>query len=115
MAPGEDNVAKSGENPVLHINRTGEAPKALVFTGGKGDRPMTPAEIKRGRFIKNLKSNYAKLNEALAAFEFFAEICELSLECRAGIKTANQAAIAELTAKYERKLAEYDRRSRGAG
>jgi len=105
-------MEQPGENPVLHINRPGEPPKALVFTGAKGDRVMTAAELKRGRFIKNLKGNYAKLNEALATFEFFAEICELSLECRSGIRKANQAAIAELTAKYERKLAEYDRRSR---
>ncbi|OGS32978.1 MAG: hypothetical protein A2218_10350 [Elusimicrobia bacterium RIFOXYA2_FULL_53_38] len=108
-------MAQFGENPVLHINRPGESPKALVFTGSKAERPMTPAEAKRGRFIKNLKGNFAKLNEALAAFEFFAEICELSLECRADIKKANQAAIAELTARFEKKLAEYDRRSRETG
>jgi len=101
------------ENTVVHINQPGAPPRALVFTDSAA-RPMTPAEAKRARFVKSLKSNYAKLNEALAFFDFFATVCELSLESRDGIHKANQNAIAELTAKFEKKLADYDRRGKGA-
>jgi len=103
----------SDENPVVNINRPGQAPKALVFTGSPS-RQMTPAEAKRARFVKGLKNNYARLNEAMAVFEYFADICELSLQCREGIRKANKDAITELSDRLEKKLAEYDRRNKEA-
>ena len=102
-------MTKENENPVLHVNQSGHAPKAVVFVD-KNPRPLTPAEAKRARFIKNLKNNYARLNEALAFIEYFAAICELSLECRESIRNANKDAIEELGRKLEEKLAEYDKR-----
>jgi hypothetical protein len=97
------------ENSVLQVNQAGAAPRAVVFVD-RDQRPLTPAEAKRARFIKNLKNNYARLNEALAFFEYFAAICELSLESRESIRTANQTAIEELSKRLEEKLAEYDKR-----
>jgi len=102
-------MTKDNENTVLHINQTGHAPRAVVFVD-KNPRPLTPAEAKRARFIKNLKNNYVRLNEALAFFEYFAAICELSLERRESIRKANKDAIEELSRNFEDKLAEYDRR-----
>jgi len=101
-----------GENTVLNVSQPGCAPKAVVFMD-KDQRPMTPAGAKRARFIKNLKNNYARLNEALAFFEYFAGICELSLPCRESIRDANKAAIEELARKLQDKLAEYDKRLEG--
>ena len=98
-----------GENPVLNVNQPGCAPKAVVFMD-KDQRTMTPAEDKRARFLKNLKNNYARLNEALAFFEYFAGICELSLDCRESIRKANKEAIEELGLKLAEKLAAYDKR-----
>lgn len=102
-------MTKDNENTVLHVNQAGHAPRAVVFVA-KDQRPLTPAEAKRARFIKNLKNNYARLNEALAFFEYFAAICELSLDRRESIRKANKDAIDELSKKLEEKLAEYDKR-----
>jgi len=107
-------MSEERELPVLQTQPPGHAPRAVVFTGGNS-RPMTPAEAKRARFVKNLKNNYARLNEALAAFEYFAGICELSLDCRDSIRKANKDAIVELSDKLTRKLAEYDKRLKDAG
>ncbi|MCX5784586.1 MAG: hypothetical protein NTX59_02760 [Elusimicrobia bacterium] len=105
-------MAEDNDNAVLHVNQPGQAPRAIVFLD-KTQRPLTPAEAKRARFIKNLKNNYARLNEALAFFEYFAAICELSLERRESIRKANKEAIDELSRNFEDKLAEYDRRRKG--
>ena len=99
------------ENRVQHISRPGEVPKAVVYTD-KATRAMTPAEAKRARFIKSLKNNYARLNEAMAFFDFFASICELSLEAKEDVQKANKAVIDELAAKFQRKLADYDKRNK---
>ena len=97
------------ENAVLNIQHPGQAPKAFIFID-KNPRQLTPAEAKRARFVKNLKDNYAKLKEAMAFFEYFAAICELSFEKREAIKKANKEAIEELSRKFEQKLAKYDKR-----
>ncbi len=102
-------MTNDNDNPVMHVSQPGNAPKAFVFVD-KDQRPLTPAEAKRARFIKNLKHNYARLNEALAFFEYFAAICELSLERRESIRNANKDAIEELGKKLEEKLAAYDKR-----
>jgi len=101
----------SDESLVVNLNNPGQTPTALVFTDSTARR-MTPAEAKRARFIKGLKNNYSKLNEALAFFEHFAAICELSLECRDDVHKVNQAVIAELTDKFKKKLADYDKRNK---
>lgn len=101
----------SDENTVVNLNRPGMAPTAMVFTDSTSRR-MTPAEAKRARFIKGLKNNYSRLNEAIAFFEHFAAICELSLECREDVRKVNQGVIAELTTKFQKKLEDYDRRNK---
>ena len=102
-------MAADNESPVLYVNRPGHAPRAVVFVD-KNQHPLTPVEAKRARFVRNLKNNYARLNEALAFFEYFAGICELSLERRESIRKANKEAIEELGRKLTEKLAEYDKR-----
>ncbi|HOX22232.1 MAG TPA: hypothetical protein PLL10_02115 [Elusimicrobiales bacterium] len=101
-------MAEERDLPVLHTQPPGHAPRAIVFAGDS--RPLAPAEAKRARFVRNLKNNYARLNEALAFFEYFAGICELSLERRESIRKANKEAIEELGRKLTEKLAEYDKR-----
>ena len=97
------------ENPVLNIGTPDAAPHAVVFVD-KEQRSLTPLEAKRARYVKNLKSNYARLNEVLASFEYFASVCELSLKSQESIRKANKEAITELSQKLQAKLAEYDRR-----
>ncbi|HOX22176.1 MAG TPA: hypothetical protein PLL10_01825, partial [Elusimicrobiales bacterium] len=92
----------------------GRAPVAVVFVG-RNQYPLPPAEAKRARFVKNLKNNYARLKEALAFFEYFAAVCELSIDRRDSIRKANQEAIAELGKKLEEKLAAYDKRLEEGG
>lgn len=105
-------MVEEHEDVVLQVNAPGSAPRALVFVG-KASRPLTPAEAKRSRFVKNLKDNYARLKESMAAFERFALICGLSQERVEAIRKANQDALDELSRKFDERLAEYDRRIAG--
>ena len=97
------------ENAVLHTNIPGQAPRAFVFVD-RAPRPLTPAEAKRARFVRNLKGNYGRLKEAMAAFERFALICGLSQVSADAIRKANHDAVEELSRKFAERLAEYDRR-----
>jgi len=97
------------ENAVLHTNIPGQAPRAFVFVD-RAPRPLTPAEAKRARFVRNLKGNYGRLKEAMAAFERFALICGLSQDRADAIRKANHDAVEELSRKFAERLAEYDRR-----
>lgn len=96
------------EGHELPVVQTPGSPRAVVIAGP--DRPLTPAEAKRARFVRGLKDNYARLKEALAFFEHFATVCELSTERVAAIRKANEEALAELDCKFGQKLADYDRR-----
>lgn len=96
------------EGRELPVVQTPGSPRAVVIAGPA--RALTPAEAKRARFVRGLKDNYARLKEALAFFEHFATVCELSLEKIAAIRKANQEALEELERKFERKLSDYDRR-----
>lgn len=107
MSPSEGH-----ELPVVQTHGEG-APRALVIAGPA--RPLTPAEAKRARFVRGLKENYARLKEALAFFEHFAVVCELSADRVAAIRKANQDALAELELRFGQKLADYDRRIGRAG
>ena len=101
-----------GENPVLQTSTPGTAPRAFVFVG-RTPRELTPAEAKRARFVKNLKENFTRLKEAMASFERFALICGLTQDRVEDIRRANQAALDELSRKFDERLAEYDRRIGG--
>jgi len=105
-------MAEERDLPVLHTQTPGHTPAAVVFID-RNKQPLTPAEAKRARFIKNLKNNYARLKEALAFFEYFAAVCELSMERQDSIRKANQAAIEELGRKLEEKLVAYEKRLKG--
>ncbi len=96
------------EGHELPVVQTPGVPRALVIAGPA--RPLTPAEAKRARFVRSLKDNYARLKEAMAFFEHFAVICELSQERVEAIRKANQDALDELSKRFDRKLADYDRR-----
>lgn len=98
----------SNEGHELPVVQTPGSPRALVIAGPA--RPLTPAEAKRARFVRGLKDNYARLKEALAFFEHFAAVCELSPERAAAIRRANEEAVSELELRFGQKLADYDRR-----
>lgn len=100
------------ENAVIQTNLPGQAPRAFVFVG-KASRPLTPAEAKRARFVKNLKDNFGRLKEAMSAFERFAVVCGLSRDRVEAIRKANQDALDELSRRFDDRLAEYDRRIGG--
>lgn len=84
-------------------------PKASVYTDS-ANIPLTPAAVKRHRFIQNLKNNHQKLIEALTFVERFAVICELSEARIHAIRQAKDEAIHEITLKFEEKLRAYDAR-----
>ena len=100
------------ENAVIHTNIPGQAPRAFVFVD-RAPRPLSPAEAKRARFVKNLKDNYGRLKEAMASFERFAVVCGLSDQRAAAIRKANQDALDELSRGFDARLAEYARRMGG--
>jgi hypothetical protein len=84
-------------------------PKVSVFTDS-ANTPLTPAAVKRHRFVQNLKNNHQKFIEALAFVERFSVVCELSEERIAAIRKAKDDAIAELTDRFQEKLKVYDER-----
>ena len=100
-------MAEEHEIPVLQVNGGG-APRAFVMAGKAA--PLTPAQAKRARYVQNLKENYGRLKEYLQAAEHFAVVCEPSQERIQAILAANDAALVELSLKFEEKLREYDRR-----
>jgi hypothetical protein len=84
-------------------------PKVSVFTDS-ANTPLTTAAVKRHRYVQNLKNNHQKLIEALSFVERFAVVCELSEDRLNAIRFAKDAAIEELTAKFQEKLNAYDAR-----
>ena len=84
-------------------------PKVSVFTDSS-NAPLTTAAVKRHRFVQNLKNNHQKLIEALSFVERFAVVCELSDERLTAIRQAKDAAVNELTMKFQEKLNTYDAR-----
>ena len=100
-------MSEEHEIPVLQVNGGG-APRAFVMAGKAA--PLTPAQAKRARYVHNLKENYNRLKEYLQAAEHFAVVCELSQERIQAVLAANDAALVELSLKFEEKLKEYDRR-----
>ncbi|MEK7757562.1 MAG: hypothetical protein AAB385_10170, partial [Planctomycetota bacterium] len=100
-------MAEGHEIPVLQVSNGG-APRAFVIAGKAA--ALTPAQAKRARYVHNLKENYGRLKEYLQAVEHFAVVCELSQDRIQAIRTAKDAALDELSLKFEEKLKEYDRR-----
>lgn len=98
--------------PVVQTQVSNSAPRAVVFVGANRT-PLTPTEIKRTRFIHNLKENYRRLKEALQFVEHFAAVCELSPNRIEAIHRAHQDALKELTLRFTRKVEAYDARIRG--
>jgi hypothetical protein len=94
---------------VLHIQKEGQAPRAMVFAG-PNDRPVSLAAAKRTRFIQNLKHNYQRLKEALDFVEHFAIVCEVSEARICAIRKAKDEALQELSMRLDEKLKAYDRR-----
>lgn len=84
-------------------------PKVSVFTDS-AKTPLTPAAVKRHRFIQNIKTNHLRFIESLAFVERFAAICELSDERINAIRKAKDEAIEELTVRFKDKLKAYDDR-----
>lgn len=97
--------ARNGERPKI----VGQPPSAFIFVNGQS-RVLTPSEAKRARYIQNLQHNHARLKEAMGFFEHFAVICELSTERVNAIRKANEAALQELSRKFDEKLASYESR-----
>lgn len=84
-------------------------PKVSVFTDS-ANNPLTPAAVKRHRFVQNLKNNHQKFIEALTFVERFALVCELSEERVTAIRKARDEAIDELERRFAEKLKVYDER-----
>jgi hypothetical protein len=101
------------EIPTLQTQHPGNAIRAYAFTDNAP--PLTPAQIKRLRYVQNLQKNHQRLIEALGFVERFAAICELSEERIFAIRKSKDDAIAELTMKFEEKLKTYDGRIAGGG
>lgn len=99
--------------PLVQTQRTGQAIRALVFTGTASR--LTPAQAKRLRYVQNLQKNHQRLIEALNFVEHFAVICELSDERLQAIRKAKDDALEELTKKFEEKLKVYDERINKGG
>lgn len=106
-------MASGGQNETPSDQAAAQPPRAYVFVNGQ-PRALTPAEAKRARFIQNLKYNHARLKEAMGFFEHFAVVCELSPERVDAIRKANEAAMDELSQKFDAKLAGYERRRGGS-
>lgn len=84
-------------------------PKVSVFTDS-AQPSLSTAAVKRHRYVQNLKNNHQKLIEALTFVERFAVVCELSDERLTAIRNAKDAAVDELTLKFQEKLKAYDAR-----
>jgi hypothetical protein len=99
--------------PTLQTQRRGEAIRAVAFTGKAP--PLTAAQVKRLRYLQNLKSNHQRFRDAVNAVEHFAVICELP-DCKVeAIRKAKEEAIEVLTKILEEKLKRYDERISAGG
>jgi len=104
MAAGHED-----ERPLAVVQAAdGAHPHAMVFTGSARRRPA--ARLKRDRYVLNLQRQYAGLKESLAAAERFFATCETSAERVAAIRKAHEAALEELSDRFQAKINEYDRR-----
>jgi len=108
----ERELAVIDHRPKAHEIRD-HTPKVSVFTES-ANAPLTPAAVKRHRFIQNLKNNHQKFIEALAFVERFAIVCELSDGKIAAIRKAKDEAIEELERRFQEKLQAYDERIKEA-
>lgn len=99
--------------PVVQTQVNNSAPKAVIYAGAIR-KPLTPSEIKRTRFVRNLQENYRRLKEALQFVEHFAVVCELSPNRIEAIQRSHQDALKELTLRFTRKIEAYDVRIKGA-
>ena len=109
MAAGQED-----ERPLVVVQADdGAHPHAMVFTWPA--RHRSTARLKRDRYVLNLQRQYAALKESLAAAERFFATCEISAEKVAAIRKAHEAALEELSARFQAKINEYDRRIERAG
>ena len=98
--------------PVMQAN-DGTFPRATVFAWP--NRPRSKAQVKRDRFVHNLRGQYRQLKEALAAAERFFVIASVSEAHLAAIRKAHAEALEDLSRRFQTKLNEYDRRITGGG
>lgn len=95
---------------VVQVN-DGRYPRAKVFTWPA--RARSRAQIKRDRFVHNLKGQYRQLKEALAAAKHFFVVCQVSKNHLKAIHKAHAEALDDLSQRFQAKINEYDRRISG--
>ena len=99
--------------PVVVKVESGGYPHAKVFAWP--NRPRSKAQVKRDRFVHNLRGQYRQLKEALAAAERFFVIASVGEAHLAAIRKAHAEALDDLSRRFQAKLNEYDRRITGGG
>ena len=98
--------------PVVQA-KGGTFPHAKVFTWP--NRPRSKAQVKRDRFVHNLRGQYRQLKESLAAAERFFVISGVGKTHIAAIHKAQADALEDLSKRFQVKINEYDRRIKGGG
>jgi len=86
-------------------------PTATVVGGNRYTRPLSRAEVKRARYLTNLRAQHNAFKESLAHAQHFFTVTELPAENRAEIQAAHDRAISAIESIIAAKLAEYDKRA----
>ena len=102
-------VEPEDERPaaVVQVN-DGRLPRAKVFVWP--NRPRSKAQIKRDRYVLNLRAQHRQFKEALSAVERFFVVCEVPKKYQKPIRKAHEEALEDLSRRFQEKLNEYDRR-----
>lgn len=107
----------------MSLSRKDEQPETVVQVEGGGyprakvfawpNRPRSKAQVKRDRFVHNLRGQYRQLKEALAAAERFFVVAGVGEEHIEAIRKAHADALEDLSRRFQAKINEYDRRITG--
>ena len=98
--------------PVVQA-KGGTFPHAKVFAWP--NRPRSKAQVKRDRFVHNLRGQYRQLKESLAAAERFFVVSSVGESYIASIRKAHADALEDLSHRFQLKINEYDRRIKEGG
>ncbi|MFA5138335.1 MAG: hypothetical protein WC728_03800 [Elusimicrobiota bacterium] len=96
------------ERPLTVVQTGDGVPHAMVFAGPR--RARSTAQTKRDRYVLNLRQQYAHLKEALSAAEQFFVVCQVDRERLDAVRKAHADALDDLSARFQAKINEYDRR-----
>jgi len=104
MAAGQED-----ERPLGVVQaRDASHPHAKVFAWPA--RARSTVEVKRDRYVLNLRRQYDQLKESLAAAERFFVVSQVGEPHLAAIRKAHAEALEDLSRRFQAKINEYDRR-----